>query len=501
MDDETKTPTDPGTPASEDPAAPTISRRDLLRAGVVTAIAVAVPGCGDAALGPDGGIAPGDAARLDGGELPGDDAGPEMLDAGPTVEQVPPPEATPESALFDMGVASGDATATAAILWAHHGGSEPLEVVVWEMDGDDYASTVHVGEAALEGGFAHVEVTGLTAGARYRYAFYEAGRAARSPIGRLRAALADDALEPLVIAAVSCVSNTRDIPTLAHAGARSDLDLFLFLGDSTYNDGAESADEYRAKWSTNLTRPEYRVARGAAGALCTWDDHEFDNDFDPESMPAAQRDAAVAAFFQHQPLRRDAASPDRVWKRMRWGATLEVFVLDCRSERLPSTRRTAGAQYLSRAQMDWLKAGLAESTAVFKLILNSVPISDMPGAFDLQPQDRWEGYAAQRTEILEHIDAAAIPGVLWVAGDFHLASLGKVGVAGAPGATQTEVLVGPGAQTGNPLAAFLNEPQFSFSTTTNNYAVLYLDPVAAEIEVRWVAGDGDVIETTTIALG
>jgi alkaline phosphatase D len=318
-------------------------------------------------------------------------------------------------------------------------------------------------------------------------------RTGRSPIGRFRTPPAADALVPLRIGAVSCVSNTRAIGTLGHAGTREDLALFAFLGDTTYNDGAQTLSEYRTEWRSNLDRPEYRALRASTSALATWDDHEFDNDFNPESMPPAQSAAAVRAFFDHQPLRRDAASPDRVWKSVRWGRTAEIFVLDCRNERRPSTRMTPTAEYVSRDQMAWLKTALVDSTATFKLILNSVPISDFPGLFDVQQQDRWEGYAAQRTEILSHIDDQGITGVLWVAGDFHLASAQRVATSG-PGASQIEVLVGPGAQSGNPLAIGLGGAQFDFATGTNNYSVLDLDPTTGSITIRWIDASGATIQ-------
>jgi alkaline phosphatase D len=424
------------------------------------------------------------------------DAGPP--DAGPP--PVEPPEGVPEAviATFPLGVASGDATTARAIFWTRYAGSAELSLVVWEMDGDRYARTVHdavVGPA--DGGFVTIDVPGLAAGAWHRYAFFEreAGeRTSRSPIGRMRAAPAADALVPLRIGACSCTDNDRVADTLSRAGERDDLDLFLYLGDTTYNDGARTLADYRGKWSQSLSRAGYRAVRAATSALATWDDHEFDNDWNPESFPAAQKAAAVQTFFEHQPLRRDAASPDRVWKSMRWGRTAEIFVLDCRSERRPSTRSTSSAEYLSRAQMDWLKAGLAASDAVFKVIVNSVPIADFPGAFDLAQNDRWEGYPAARREILEHVDGASITGVLWVAGDFHLASAQRVSTSGA-GSTQTEVLVGPGAQSGNLLARFLTGDQFDFATTENNYSVIELDPATGRARVWWIDGSASTIET------
>ena len=479
---------------SEDGSKKGMTRRELLRTGVVATVGLSI-GCGggmgaadagglDAPLDPDAGP-----PEVDGGT----DAGPP--DAGP--EQVPPPESVEPSASFPLGVASGDATPESAIFWTRYDGAAPIELVVWEMDGESYARTVHAGEVEPVSGFVHADVAALAAGLRYRYCFFEktgAERTSRSPIGRMRAAIGSSAMEPLLLGAVSCTNNSRTPAPLGHAGGREDLDLFLWLGDTTYNDGARSLAEYRAKWDENLSKTEFRAVRAATSALATWDDHELDNDWNPETVDAGQRANAVQSFFEHQPLRRDAASPDRIYKRMRWGRTAELFVLDCRGERRPSTRSTPSAEYLSRAQMDWLRAGLSASSAVFKIILNSVPITDFPGLFDVAPNDRWEGYAAQRLEILRHIDDSSIRGVVWLAGDFHLACAGRVATSG-PGATQVEILAGPGAQTGNPLAATLTAPQFDFQTTTNNYTVLELDPSRGLCRVWWYDGSGSVIET------
>ena len=139
--------------------------------------------------------------------------------------------------------------------------------------------------------------------------------------------------------------------------------------------------------------------------------------------------------------------------------------------------------------MAWLKDGLRRSDAKFKLLMNSVPISDFPGFFDVAPEDRWEGYPAQREEILRFIDDEGIGGVLWVAGDFHLASVQRVSVGGA-GQGQNEILVGPGAQVGNPLAIGLSlREQFDWSSTRNNYTIISLDPVAETISLEYMGAD------------
>jgi alkaline phosphatase D len=366
------------------------------------------------------------------------------------------------------------------------------------MDGDVYA--LRVADTVVmpgDGGFVHLDVSGLEAGARYRYAFFEedgmGNVLARSAIGRFRAALGAGVKEPLTFGACSC-THQGDTPTpLLRAGERTDLDVFLLLGDTSYNDGKDTLSEYRTQWAANLASPEYRSVRAATSVLASWDDHEVTNDFNPETIDPTRFAIAKRTFFENLPLRRDTTNPDRIWKSMKWGDTAEFFVLDSRGERKPSTRFNGQPQiYLSREQLDWLKAGLKASTATFKVIMNSVPITDF--GFSVFTGDSWISYAQQRTEILSWIDDEAIGGVLWVSGDHHFASTGWVSAIGA-GRTQLEVLAGPGAQSGNIAYALLRPPRWQFATDTNNYATFRLDPATRKVEVTFINGSGVALFT------
>jgi alkaline phosphatase D len=383
---------------------------------------------------------------------------------------------------FPLGVASGDATDGSIVLWTHYRGQAPLTLLVWRLD--DMRVVRRIGVRPREGGFVHADVSRLASGARYGYTFLEDG-SMRAPIGRFRAPIDRDALEPLRFGAVSCTQNNFPKYVLEHAGARDDLDLFLLLGDTTYNDHIDSLGHFRDRWAESLGSTGWRAARRATSLLATWDDHEVANNFDPESPDV---EPARRAFFDNLPLRRDTDDPDRIYKRVRWGRTAEIFVLDTRGERRPSTRGGEDV-YVSRAQMEWLKRGLEESDAVFKLILNSVPISDFPGAFAISDRDRWHGYPRQREEILTHIDEREIRGVLWISGDFHLASSQRICEAG-PGAGQREILVGPGAQIPNPLAQFVVGPCFDMVAAENNYAIIDLDPIVRRAGIRWLGVEG-----------
>lgn len=432
---------------------------------------------------------------------PSEMLGPDAGDTPATDAAVPiaPPDALPEVDAFPLGIASGDLATDRAVLWANYAGTQPLAALAYRMDGETYVEQLGPFPATVaDGGFAHVAITGLTAGARYRYVFVELDGtntpSARSRIGRFRAAIADTASEPITFGAVACTEASRPVTVLARAAERLDLDAFIFAGDNAYCDGAETLPEYREKYLEHFGRADHIAIRAQTGMYITWDDHEVKNDLNPETIDDAQMAAAFQAFFDHAPIARVTGSENRIWRSSRWGRTVEVFVLDSRSERKPSSLLTGNHQYISPAQMAWLQAGLQASPAVFKLIVNSVPITNMPSVWDAYPTDRWEAYSKQRTEILSFIDDNAITGVLWLAGDFHLAFISNVSTSG-PGANQREVLCGPGGQNSNALLPSLLAPQFSYKTGTNNYTTLTFDPATRAVTVGYHNAAGETFHT------
>jgi len=404
----------------------------------------------------------------------------------------PPPIALPESAAFALGVASGDVDSASgrAVLWTRHDSGPSLRLVVWARGG---AVVLDRAVAKADGGFVHAELAGLSPGAWHEYAFVEmsGGRGvARSPIGAFRAPYGADDAPMLEIAAYACAKQGRDFSTLQRAAER-DLDAVLMLGDASYNEGADTLARYRAKWAENLRTTAYRAIRGKAPFLCTWDDHEVANNWDPETIGAAQLAAATQTFFEHQPVRRLEVR-DRIWRSARFGTTLEVFTLDSKSE-----RRSSRSEYLSREQLDWLKSGLAASPCAFKMIMSSLPVGDFPWPFDFVKHLRWAGFPAQREEILRFIDERRLDGLLWLSGDFHLGTVGRVAREGL-GASQIEILCGPGAQRGNPLVYALDDTQWPFATATSNMTFFHLDPDTGRAVVQHVAGDGEVLNETTL---
>lgn len=480
-----------------------LSRRDFLR---IASASVAASACSGIVSSSDSGGEPGtDGGPASGGGGGGDggDGGGARADAG----AVTPPmtrdlDAIPVSSSFPLGVMAGDATGDRAILWTRYDGAASLAAYVQEVGGD----AVHEAEVTIEpGGFVHVDAPGLAPGAHYQYAFLERGSGgeviARSRTGRFRAALAPDALEPVTFAATSCTSQLVEAANanLGRVAQRTDLSFFLHAGDQLYADHGGAATDlagYRAKYAMAWARPGLLAVHGACGMYNTWDDHEvFDNWQGYRDDPRIN--AAVQTFFDHQPVRRVPDDPRRLWRSVRWGKALELFVLDGRGE-----RDLEAGRYLSDEQLAWLEGGLESSTAVFKFILNSCPIGLFPDSINRwrSPTDRWasSSFSQQRTRILDV--AQEVGGVWWVSGDFHFGAIGRVGY---PDATRhdrvREILIGAGGQglgssadvPGSTRIASVNalddNLHWTMSTPKNNYVVIRANPLPdAEHERPWL---------------
>lgn len=380
---------------------------------------------------------------------------------------------------FPQGVAAVDPHASGALLWTRFDGEGSVHVEISRLDGGPSVLTAPT--TPTDTGVVRFEVTGLSPSTWWSYVFVATrdGVEQRSDPGRFRTTSPDDVAEPLHLGFSSCADDAWPLTPYLRAAEEFTLDAHLLLGDTLYADGARTLDDFREKWRTALRRWPNRAIRASTAVINTWDDHEFVNDAAGDLTPAALLAAGREATAEYQPWRGSSSAPDRLWRSLRLGKTAELFVLDCRTE-----RNTARGEYLSRAQLDWLKDGLERSDAVFKLILNSVPISRFPAAlFQLTRDDRWEGFPAQREEILSFIDDRQLERVLWLTGDFHVAMAGRVSPDG-PGASQLEFASGPVGTLKNPSPSYPGPPQWDFANSTYNVSTLLLDPVARTARLR-----------------
>ncbi len=401
---------------------------------------------------------------------------------------------------FPLNIQSGDPNSDSAIVWTQYTGSNELIARVYVPAEPGQATLYFEGPAVPSAdGFVHVDATGLPSWTDLNYVFLEVDEGvevSRSPVGRFKTAPAPGQKPVVRFGGTSCTKNSkRPFNTMARAGEDA-LDFFVLAGDTTYNDGAGSVAEFRAKWAGQWQDSGYKTLFPSTAHYSTWDDHEITNNWEGGTVDPTLRSIATQAFFENLAIRRSSEEADRVWRSFKWGDTIEVFVLDSRGERKPSTSAGPEAEYLSHEQFGWLVTGLQESTATFKIIVSSVPISRFP--WGNIATDSWLNYPAQRERLIDFIVGENIKGVLFISGDHHVGSSGTA-EANGNGRLIREVLMGPGGNDGNPAAFLLLPPQFDYNTTKSTYNVFVANPNASPptIHVEFKDGDGESLYTAT----
>jgi phosphodiesterase/alkaline phosphatase D-like protein len=370
-----------------------------------------------------------------------------------------PEDVAASEALFPLTVSSGAMRPDSVLLWTRAETVAEVTLRVWRAHPTQTMRAL-VSEKKLAvpaDGNVRVTVDGLAPATWYQYAFFDSSLERRSPIGKVRTAFPDAWLEPVTVGATSCASyRYAPFAPLVTMGSQP-LDLWLHLGDVSYNDGAGTLSEFRAKWRTQLADPGYRALMPSTGGYLVWDDHDFQNSVDAEALGPTHPliVSAKQAWFETLPVERGEG--DRIWRSYRWGKTVEFFLMDCRMERKPSTLGTGKEEYLSRAQMDWLKDSIKNSPCHFKALLNSVPITTMPPPLWGAQNDRWQGYPAAREELLGFLDAEDVRNVWFISGDFHLGLVMRVERAGVR-RRLIEIAVGPAGNI-NPLELVLEPGQ------------------------------------------
>jgi len=276
-------------------------------------------------------------------------------------------------------------------------------------------------------------VGGLEPATIYHYA-WESGDDV-SPVGRTRTANAPDSGDRVRLATSSCQRFADGFFTgHAHAAAQEPYDLVLFLGDYTYEDIEEDVRRdplfsndiasYREKLRVYREDPALRELHRLHPCAHIWDDHEVaDNytDNNPEETPL-QRAAGYKASFEWMPRMTFPNERFRTYKSLPLGRRAEVITLDERQYRVGDGDRNSSAPrpFLGRGQMDFLKDRLKRSPSTWKVVANQLPVFPINGvAQEGFQDDQWEGFQAERDELLGFIEGERIANVVFVTGDIH----------------------------------------------------------------------------------
>jgi len=379
---------------------------------------------------------------------------------------------------FSLGVASGYPLPGGFVLWtrlapvpdAPGGGMAPAVVPVrWEVARDEkFAHIAATGTTYATPDWAHsvhVEVTGLENARWYWYRFI-AGDAA-SPAGRTRTAPGPAARpDRLRFAFASCQQYEQGYFGAWRHAAADDLDLVAFLGDYIYESSwgrdhvrkhtaaePQTLDDYRARHALYKSDADLQAAHAACPWICTWDDHEVENDYanersENEDHPEwflARRAAAYKAYYEHMPLRREMLPRGphaRLYTRLAFGNLASFHVLDDRQYRSPqacprpgrggsnvvdATECAAlaepGRTMLGAEQERWLEAGLRGTRTKWNVLAQQTTLAQFDqkaGPGRTAWTDGWDGYPAARKRLLDSIVESKAANPVVIGGDVHM---------------------------------------------------------------------------------
>jgi len=380
------------------------------------------------------------------------------------------PTSPPLSSLPN-GVAAGDVTQTSAVLWARGGILPGVISFTYQITpgGSSMVVTQTIDNIMVP---AKAVITDLTPNTRYVYT-------ATTDRGQFGSGVfqtaADVGTNQGLRVGVSgdWRGELRPYPAIANIPAR-ELDLFIKLGDTIYAD-FPSADvpltqtttitDFRKKhnevYKLRFSRNIWAEVQASTSILAVIDDHEVTNNFAggatadtdtrfPETTGLINDttlfENGVQAFSEYNPIDTlvysntgDARTDGEVdlYRYRTYGSDAAFFLLDARSfrdamitpidqanpvsdlarftsESFQAGRTLLGTRQLQRLQNDLLTAQQNGITWKFVAVPQPIQLLGPAGA-----EDRFEGYAAERTALLDFIVQNGIENVVFVAADYH----------------------------------------------------------------------------------
>jgi alkaline phosphatase D len=369
---------------------------------------------------------------------------------------------------FPFGVASGDVSDSAVVLWARV--DSPGASVTWFCRPNDDESQPTTGTVVSDSttGSVHVKVEGLASGSPYCYWFEVDG--VRSQEGCFRTIPVD---RPARFAVVCCAKfNSGFFNAYRAIAEMDDIDFVLHLGDYIYEAAEVPVGKQTA--GANIGRPmdplgtcvtyedydtRYREYRGDADLLAlharhamiaTIDDHELsDNAWSggaDEHDPARdgswddRKRAAITAWSDWMPTLRHPLDGDHVWQEISLGEAGRILLCETRLARSnPADPDGPNKSELGAEQRTWVLDTLATPNPGWTFLampsmLASVEdaASDPDALFALRKlkltdpdavdtfHDLWGVFATEKAEVLAAVHAAERTIVL--SGDVHFSA-------------------------------------------------------------------------------
>jgi alkaline phosphatase D len=221
-----------------------------------------------------------------------------------------------------------------------------------------------------------------------------------------------------------------------------------------WNNISEIRSIYQDHWKYNRNDTNFQDFLKNTSMYSQWDDHEVINDFGSQwpywNLFNAERagypnivEEGTKTFFYYSPINKNNNNSDlgsesalnRIYRSFNWGKDLDLFIIDARSYRdqnhiadTPYNNKTV----LGKEQLEWLKRGLSNSEATWKVISSDIPISIPTGSnASVLGRDGWAngnetdnysyytGFERELTDILRFIDGQHLKNVIFVTTDVH----------------------------------------------------------------------------------
>jgi alkaline phosphatase D len=195
---------------------------------------------------------------------------------------------------------------------------------------------------------------------------------------------------------------------------------------------AQTLEQFRGNYKYNLLDENFRAFHAEVPLLAQWDDHEVTNDWSPGSTADETGYAedgssllvarARRAFHEFMPIRSIPERDGRVYRKVSYGPLLDVFLIDMRSYRDSTVNKREDESdtcILGKAQLAWLKRGLIDSNATWKVIAADMPIgviSEDAIALGDGPPERREHEIA---DLLSFMKRAGVRNTVWLTADMH----------------------------------------------------------------------------------
>lgn len=368
------------------------------------------------------------------------------LSAGP---RTPSDGVTPK--LLGQGVAAGEVTSHSALIWMRTDQAATVQLE-WQENNQSNRSTV-VDTVKTKDYTATVLLDELKPETTYRYRVMGQGgrtdRASESAEGRFVTAPPENKHAPVTFVWSGDLGGQQHCRRAPSGYAifdqilRQHPSFMIFLGDTIYGDDrctvppnvpgseftASLLDEYRAKHRYQREDSALQRFLAATPVYAIWDDHEVRNNFsgtiDPQ-MPIGRQ-----ALLEYWPIATPPTDPFRLYRNFRWGADAEIFILDTRQYRSSNGHPDGpNKTMLGSAQREWLIEGLTRSTATWKFVVTSVPLSNQKGGTLLVPgNDSWArgadgtGFLTELSRIVTTLQSRHVRNIVWLAGDVHYAQV------------------------------------------------------------------------------